>query len=75
MAQLDSLFTETGQGQSPIEATLQQWNNETIKLLQASLDSKASSGTSQMLRQSIEPQAIQTTENGLIQMKKNCMQQ
>lgn len=65
MAQLDSLFTDTGQGQSPIEATLQQWNNETIKLLQASLDSKASSGTSQMLRQSIEPQAIQTTENGL----------
>lgn len=65
MALDDSLLTATGQGQNPIEATLDQWNNETIKKLQESLDSKASSGTSQMLRQSIEPQTIQTTDNGL----------
>jgi len=65
MALDDSLLTSTGQGVNPFEATLDQWNNETIKLLQKSLDEKASTGTSQALRQSIEPQAIKTTDNGL----------
>lgn len=66
MAIEDSLLTGTGQGVSPIEATLDQWNNETIELLQKSLDERASTGTSLALRQSIVPQAIQTTENGLV---------
>ena len=65
MALDDSLLTSTGQGVNPIEATLDQWNNETIERLQKSLDEKASSGTSQKLRQSIVPQAIQETDNGL----------
>ena len=61
----DSLLTGTGQGASPIEATLDQWNNETIELLQKSLDERASSGTSMQLRQSIVPQTIKRTETGL----------
>lgn len=65
MALDDSLLTSTGQGTSPIEATLDQWNNETIELLQKSLDEKASTGTSGMLRQSIVPQAIEQTDKGL----------
>lgn len=61
----DNILTSTGQGVSPIEATIDQWNNETIERLQKSLDDRASSGTSKMLRQSIVPQAIKQTENGL----------
>lgn len=61
----DNILTSTGQGVNPIEATIDQWNNETIERLQKSLDDKASSGTSKMLRQSIVPQAIKQTENGL----------
>lgn len=66
MAIEDSLLTSTGQGVNPIEATLDQWNNETIKLLQKSLDERASTGTSLALRQSIIPQAIKQTETGLL---------
>ena len=58
----DNILTSTGQGVNPIEATIDQWNNETIERLQKSLDEKASSGTSKMLRQSIVPQAIKQTE-------------
>ncbi len=65
MAIDDSLLTSTGQGVNPFEATLDQWNNETIERLQKSLDEKASTGTSQALRQSIVPQAIKITDNGL----------
>ena len=65
MALDDNILTATGQGQNPIEATLDQWNNETIELLQKSLDEKASTGTSQALRQSIVPQAIEHTESGM----------
>jgi len=65
MAIDDSLLTSTGQGQNPIEATLDQWSNETIDKLRQSLDDNNSSGTSGALRQSIEAHAIEKTENGI----------
>lgn len=65
MAILDDLLTSTGQNVNPIEATLDQWNNETIDKLLKSLDEKASSGTTKTLRQSIVPQEIKRTPDGL----------
>ena len=65
MAQDDSLFVDAGGSGSLIEKALDSWNQETITKLQESLDSKASTGTSGMLRQSIEPQAIEQTDTGL----------
>jgi len=65
MAIDDSLLTSTGQGQNPLEATLDQWSNETIDKLRQSLDENNSSGTSGALRQSIEALAIQQTETGI----------
>jgi len=65
MAIDDSLLTSTGQGQNPLEATLDQWSNETIKKLKESLAIENSSGTSGKLTQSIEAYPIQQTENGI----------
>ena len=65
MASDYSIFIEAGGTGNPLFDVLDVWNNETIERLRKSLDERASSGTSQMLRQSIEPQAIQTTDNGL----------
>jgi len=64
MAIDDSLLT--GIGSDNIETVILEWQNETIELLQASLDSKASSGTSLKLRQSIQPKELQKTDNGLL---------
>ena len=65
MALDDSLFIEAGETGNPFYDVLDTWNQETLDLLIKSLDSKASSGTSLKLRESITPQPIRTTETGL----------
>ena len=66
MADNDSIFIEAGGTGNPIIDALDTWNVETLELLKKSLDERASSGTSLMLRQSIEPQQVKRTETGLL---------
>lgn len=65
MALDDNIFIEAGGTGNPIVDALDSWNQETLDKLVKSLDERASTGTSQQLRQSIVPQAIQQTETGL----------
>jgi len=64
MAIDDSLLTSSGT--DSVQSVILDWQNETIELLQTSLDNSASTGTSLKLRQSIQPRQLKQTENGLL---------
>ena len=64
MAIDDSLLTSSGT--DSVQSVILDWQNETIELLQTSLDNSASTGTSLKLRQSIQPRQLKQTEKGLL---------